>query len=390
MYTDVNDPDEFLHYFEMKAKLPSGGGVWPAFWLMPTNSVYGIWPNSGEIDIMEMVGNNASTVLGTTHTAVSGSAGTGGRKYCGTTTTDYNIYALRWTDEKIEFILNGETYYTYSHLSSYTSRQWPFDQEFFLILNVAMGGNLGGSIDSNFNESSMVIDYVRVYQQKDTSDNEKPDKVEITQASSSSSSISLAWGKPNDNQGIKHYEIVVDGMTVGSTIKTKYTIKNLNSNTSYKIQVIAVDLNDNWSISDILQKKTTGTSSIPGTVEAVDFYSSYGEVSHISDNDSNRTSMIALRNGSTVEYSINCSASGTYSMMMRLATRVNCTLTIEVLNTSGLIYEGSVSLSRTYGEYQSTELVNSIILPSGTLTIKIGCTSSASTDSVILNYFDIK
>ena len=166
-----NKADFTYGYFEVKAKLPYGIGTWPAIWLLPTDNVYGGWPNSGEIDMMEMVGSRPNHVLGSIHTRdynwYNGiTVSKGGSTDVDTGITGFNTYGIEWTEDYISFYVNGESYYTFANNNSGDYKQWPFDQDFHLILNIAMGGTLGGTISSTFVESSMVVDYVRVYKLK--------------------------------------------------------------------------------------------------------------------------------------------------------------------------------------------------------------------------------
>lgn len=238
---------------EVKAKLPSGGGTWPAIWMLSTNSSYGGWPNGGEIDIMEHVGNNQDYILGTTHTgAKHGGNSIGGTIHAPGVSEKFNVYGIEWTPDSIKFFMNDNIYFTYSNPKYSTNNylSWPYDQNFHLLLNVAMGGILGGNISSNFTSSSMEVDYVRFYQKDYTeNDNLAPEVVTVTNKNATSSTITLNWNKVSDNVGLRHYEIILNGVQVGATSKTNYTIKNLNPGTDYHVQVLAVDLADNYSTS---------------------------------------------------------------------------------------------------------------------------------------------
>lgn len=154
-------------YIEVKAKLPEGVGTWPAIWMMPTVSKYGGWPKSGEIDIMEHVGFDQGNVLGTVHTGAF-------NHVIGTQQTDtihiadasnaFHVYAIDWTPEKIDFIADGVVYNTFQNNGGDTDN-WPYDEKFYLILNLAVGGNWGGKkgVDNSIWPQQMEVDYVRVY-----------------------------------------------------------------------------------------------------------------------------------------------------------------------------------------------------------------------------------
>ncbi len=157
---------------EVRAMVPTGRGTWPAIWMLPTNWRYGQWPNSGEIDIMEHVGYDLNRIHGSIHTeAYNHSIRTqkGGSKTIPTATTEFHVYAVEWLPDQIRFLIDDEVYYTYNPFSLVTeprNRHWPFDQEFHLLLNIAIGGDWGAAqgIDPTLEYAKMEVDYVRVYQ----------------------------------------------------------------------------------------------------------------------------------------------------------------------------------------------------------------------------------
>ncbi len=163
--------------FEIRAKLPKGLGTWPAIWMMPTKSEYGGWPNSGEIDIMEHVGYDQGVIHATIHTEnYNHTKNT--QKYNTTRIDDcseeFHVYGLEWLPDKMIFSVDGNEYFTYKptdYLENPTSGEWPYDKDFFLILNIAFGGNWGGSkgIDEELTQATMEVDYVRVYQSNQVS-----------------------------------------------------------------------------------------------------------------------------------------------------------------------------------------------------------------------------
>ncbi len=149
---------------DIKAKLPSGGGTWPALWMLGSSITSVGWPACGEIDIMEYVGNNPGHIQSALHTTSSSGNTVNFRKTEIENENDtYHIYSMIWSEDQISFLLDGERYYTYAPFIK-NSSNWPFDANQFLIMNIAMGGNLGGNIDGSFTETEMVIDYVRIYQ----------------------------------------------------------------------------------------------------------------------------------------------------------------------------------------------------------------------------------
>ncbi len=154
---------------EVRAKLPSGRGMWPAIWMLSESRAEAGWPECGEIDIMEHVGYDKDTIHGTIHTqAYNHMKGTqkGKTIFIENPYDEFHLFAIDWTPEKIDFLLDGVVY---NHIINEhkTEAEWPFDQKFYLILNVAVGGSWGGAkgIDEGIFPQQMVVDYVRVYQQ---------------------------------------------------------------------------------------------------------------------------------------------------------------------------------------------------------------------------------
>jgi beta-glucanase (GH16 family) len=149
---------------EVRAKLPLGRGTWPAIWMMPTEYNYGEWPRSGEIDIMEAVGKAPGKVFGTIHTgAYNHMIGTQKGKSFYTDFSEWHTYALNWYEDRLEWFADGNLYNTFhpGNLNDYA--KWPFNRRFYLILNLALGGNLGGPIGFGGEHQIMEVDYARVY-----------------------------------------------------------------------------------------------------------------------------------------------------------------------------------------------------------------------------------
>lgn len=165
-YTSARIKSENLYEFtygrvEVRAKLPSAGGTWPALWALGANFDTVGWPTCGEIDIMEHVGNNPNVVSSALHypgnfggTAVTAS------KPLATATSEFHNYTVEWTPDYIKFVVDDELV----HLSFVNTSDTPFNSDFFFIMNIAMGGTLGGTIDPAFTQDTMEVDYIRVYQ----------------------------------------------------------------------------------------------------------------------------------------------------------------------------------------------------------------------------------
>ena len=145
---------------DVSAKLPEGGGTWPAIWMLGANFPDVGWPETGEIDIMEHKGNDPGVIHGSLHMP----GNSGGSAITETTTVsnvsqEFKTYTVEWSEDSILFAIDGEIYHEYDNSSS-----TPFNEPFFLILNVAMGGTFGGEVSDAFSESTMEVDYIKVYQ----------------------------------------------------------------------------------------------------------------------------------------------------------------------------------------------------------------------------------
>jgi beta-glucanase (GH16 family) len=155
-----NDKGDWTYgRFEVRAKLPYGQGLWPAIWMLPTDWVYGGWPASGEIDIMEEIGQQPNKVYGTIHYGDPHQQ-QGGNYILptGYFLSNFHVFACEWDSTSISFFVDNTKYFT----AKITK---PFDQRFHFVLNVAVGGNWPGSPDYTTSfPQQMVIDYVRVFQ----------------------------------------------------------------------------------------------------------------------------------------------------------------------------------------------------------------------------------
>lgn len=153
---------------DVRAKMPIGQGIWPAIWMLPTESVYGGWPRSGEIDIMEYLGHEPERVFGTIHYGHDfwrfNSQGLELEE--GNFAQDFHVFTVLWNEQCIQFQMDGIDIGVPNTRSTTLPTTWPFDQEFHLILNIAVGGNLPGAPDGTTTfPQTLEVDYVRVYQE---------------------------------------------------------------------------------------------------------------------------------------------------------------------------------------------------------------------------------
>ena len=153
---------------EVKAKVASGQGIWPAIWMLPTDWLFGGWPSSGEIDIMEHVGYDLGVVHGSVHTEAYNhkinTQRSSARKIANVD-TEFHVYSIIWDKDKISFFIDDFQYFLFENDQKGNYKTWPFDQRFHLLINIAVGGDWPGNPDNSTNfPRTMLVDYVRVYE----------------------------------------------------------------------------------------------------------------------------------------------------------------------------------------------------------------------------------
>lgn len=153
---------------EVRAKLPTGRGLWPAIWMLGADRPQVGWPACGEIDIMENVGFDPDRVYATIHTpAFNGNKGTqkGGSLVIEEPYRKFHVYAMEWFADRMDFFVDGRKIHTFVN-SGKGNDEWPYDKPFYLLINTALGGGWGGQkgIDDAVLPQRYYIDYVRVYE----------------------------------------------------------------------------------------------------------------------------------------------------------------------------------------------------------------------------------
>tara|TARA_Y100000996_G_scaffold269614_1_gene212226 strand:+ start:30 stop:863 length:834 start_codon:yes stop_codon:yes gene_type:complete len=153
---------------EVKAKLALGQGIWPAIWMLPTDWMYGGWPESGEIDIMEHVGYDPGRVHGSIHTGSYNhkiNTQRGGSKLLDKISSKFYVYAIEWYEDRIDFLIDDAKYFSFQNDGKNDFNTWPFNQRFHLLINIAVGGDWPGSPDETTQfPTEMEVEYVRVYE----------------------------------------------------------------------------------------------------------------------------------------------------------------------------------------------------------------------------------
>lgn len=262
---------------DVRAKVPKNQGTWPAIWLLGRNinepggffaSTYGNtnWPACGEIDMMEygiFPSAPENFIQSTLHTPSSSgnSVNHGGMLASSDITDNYHIYSMNWSPNQITFLLDGVAYYTYNPAVKNAST-WPFDKEQYLLLNIAMGG-VAGNIPSTFTNASMIIDYVRVYQNT-TPDTVAPTNFTATVGAVTSDSVELLLNA-TDNFGAITYQISGGAtQTVYGTsgVQKSVIISGLSPSTNYNFNISASDGAGNTAVNNLIILNATTLSNI--------------------------------------------------------------------------------------------------------------------------------
>jgi beta-glucanase (GH16 family) len=234
---------------EARIKLPATNGFVPAFWMLPFDDRYGWWPLSGEIDIMEHPTNQVDKIYGTVHTGAynsfTGSDSMGGIIQIPDAETTFHIYAIEWTEDQIDFYVDNQKYFTFSndHASFET---WPFEQPFYIILNLAVGGAWVGSPDtSSVFPAIMEVDYVRVYQYMNDAAINGDDYVlynsqTISYAVPDIDGASYVWSVPDNAQivsGKNTHQVDVEYGIFGGDVSTVMTTSEGSYEKGFPVKV---------------------------------------------------------------------------------------------------------------------------------------------------------
>jgi beta-glucanase (GH16 family) len=278
-YTSARLNSKFAFLYgrvDVRAKIPTNQGTWPAIWMLGKNvnedggffdATYGTtnWPACGEIDIMEYgitPSQPTNYIQSALHTPSSfGNTFNIGGTIASNLGNDFHVYSMNWSPYEISFLLDGVVFYTYNPAVKNASN-WPFNQEQYLLLNIAMGG-IAGTIPSNFTQATMEIDYVRVYQNT-LVDTQAPSTLTATVGTVTSSSIELLLNAA-DNSGNVVYTISYGSQTITvaspSNVQKAVIIPNLSPNTTYSFSISASDLAGNNYVNNPITLNATTASA---------------------------------------------------------------------------------------------------------------------------------
>lgn len=296
--------------FEFRARLPKGKHLWPAIWMVPVNNIYGGWPVSGEIDIMEMRGQNSTSIESTVHFGASrsdkGKVGSSMIDFNTDFSLQYHVYSFEWTNDSMTWFLDGNEYWHLDLNQHFTTKQGtivynktgsPFDHPFRIILNVAVGGKYFSrfgklSIEDalSWEKPNMQVDWVRVYQRPVS--NEKP-----TSSSSSSSFFNDISKKKTDLETVHTISTNLSSHTV--QIHTKQT-NSSSIQTNQIISTVPIDISQSRELlnnSTATVTTTLSALSVSPTSQSSNTFTTTtdGHLTSLSDSDQSQTQVMRTR-----------------------------------------------------------------------------------------------
>lgn len=391
-----NKGDFLYGRMEARAKLPSGRGTWPAIWMLPTDWAYGGWPTSGEIDIMEHVGYDPNVVHATIHTdTYNHSKGTqvGESITLADVFNTYHTYAIEWQPGLIKAFIDDQQYAEFAFdvndvMDGPTHLAWPFDRDFHFIFNIAIGGNWGGvqGIDDTIFPTSMIVDYVRVYQMPyGRNDVTPPGRIYNPRVlKTTGNSLAVAWNPVTDNRLVRNYIVRVNGEVAGAPSVPAIYLDNLTPETTYQIQIEAVDFNLNISNPVILEATTSGYPSVNERIEAEDYIAQEGVQFESTSDVGGGENAGWLNPGDYLEYQINVPTTGNYRLSLRVASKDSSG---QLTLLSDNVEKTTMDLPIT-GDWQAWQTVNSssFTLNEGVQTLRL----RVDRQGFNLNYFEIQ
>jgi beta-glucanase (GH16 family) len=232
-----------------RAKMPAGRGTWAAVWMLPLFNRFGQWPNSGEIDILEYVGYDPGTVFSATHTTKfnhTKNNNPSASRVLVDPENQFYEYEMIWLPGEIRMFVEGNPYGTYRYVPQFNQDVphddvFPFQEEFYFIINLAVGGSWGGvqGIDPLAFPTVFELDYLRLYEwdyaRYDLTNPEKPTALATSQLDNT-----IHWNRPTDDTWVSHYEIYLDGVKYRQAKINQFTFVGLEAR-DYQVQVEAVD-----------------------------------------------------------------------------------------------------------------------------------------------------
>ncbi|MFT5569290.1 MAG: beta-glucanase (GH16 family) [Cyclobacteriaceae bacterium] len=323
----ANKGDFLYGRVEVRAKLPSTGGTWPAIWTLPTDWIYGNWPDVGEIDIMEHSAHyDLNYVFATIHTKAynhkDGTQFSGGKDFEDVVNT-FHTYTLEWYPDRLDWYYDDIHVFTYDN--PYLSLdEWPFDIPHHLLVNVAIGGGLGGEIDHDgVWPQQMVVDYVRMYDfELGAGDTTPPSEPSNLTGVVDGINVVLDWDISSDDQYVEKYYIFLDGNVVDSVSGSSYVLQCLKPESSVTVGVQARDFGGNTSpiiSTNVTTEAITGIA-LTNRFEAEDFACVEGIETETCTDAGGGLNLAFIDAGDWVEYYIDVPERDTYYLFARVAS----------------------------------------------------------------------
>ena len=379
---------------QVRAKMPSGRGVWPAIWMLPTNWIYGDWPASGEIDIMEYVGYDPDIVHGTIHTGAFNhmmNTQIGFSRALPTVEEEFHVYEMIWEPGKIELFIDGDRYARFGFNPDTTiqipnSDAWPFDDPFHLILNLAIGGTWGGlrGVDASIFPQTMQVDYVRVFQKDyQALSQTAPSPVENPEVQRATfNSIRFKWDRI-DEEIFSHVNIYVNGEYTGKTTVNAFTVNGLAADSEHLIEIEVENFNEQRSPKVSLTAATEPVRSIESRIQAQAYDAMSGIRTEPTEDTEGNLNVGWIDTGDYLEYQLEVKEAGTYQITYRVASQDGGGR-IALLSRSRFPH-AVTDIPRTGGWQAWTSVTSeSFDLPAGIFTFRI----RADQGGFNLNYFD--
>jgi beta-glucanase (GH16 family) len=233
-----------------RAQMPAGRGTWAAVWMLPLFNRYGQWPHSGEIDILEYVGYDEDRVFAATHTSKFNHMSNNNPSFGKTVTQaeeEMVTYEMIWSPGQIRIAADGDFYATFRYIPQFNQdvpydEVFPFDQEFYFIINLAIGGSWGGveGVDPSAFPTQLKVDYLRLYEYDYALATFDPPLTPLNLANSQLENT-IHWNRDFTGSEVEYYLIYLDGVFHKFTENNQFTFKNLIENQTYEVTVSSLD-----------------------------------------------------------------------------------------------------------------------------------------------------
>lgn len=389
---------------EVSAKLPDVLGSWPAIWMYPAGDlIYGAWPASGEIDIMEHVGMSPDIIYSTMHSA-AGSLQGQKRMPAGSIYNEFHTYAMEWTPEEMRVFIDDDLIHTVRNESRNGKELWecyPYNRPFFLIINFAFGGDWGGAQGVNRDglPQDFAIDYVRVYDYGFL-DNDVTPPVKVGKPAAGfvrASSVDISWERTTDDVAVFYYQVFKDGAHIANTNGTTYNFSGLTPGETYEFGVKAVDYSGNVSemsellvcstvINKYIVKHLQGDEKVSMRLAAE--YDSSENTSLVNSTDYNVTRGVSMtRDDSSVNFTLDVVEAGDYVFAARVTSTAGNQLNVIIDGEqAGVI---SITTATNTNEYKTFELPIKLSLTEGPHSLRVEALPTGQRPRLTLNWFSI-